>query len=303
MSGASTGAPERFATPLTSAVLLSIATRTSAPMRTSSLTYEKRALKIDSSTTLVPGVGAQERQHLRLQVGGEARVRRGDDVGPALHGVGLHADPIVAGRHLHPALAQRELQREHVVGARLLDRHVAARDRRPRSAASPSTMRSGMISYSTPRNSLTPLTAIVSPPWPLTCAPIATRKFAEVDDLRLHRRVADDGRRRPPSRRRASRSWSRRRWACGRRSRRRAAGRCSSSRSDSRVRPRRRRRARGTRLRACRWRACRGCSRRAAGLRRGRSGPAAVRTGRTRRRACAPAGTARDTCSRWPRRS
>ncbi len=41
--------------PLITAALLSIVTLTSAPMRASSLTYEKRALKIDSSTMLVPG--------------------------------------------------------------------------------------------------------------------------------------------------------------------------------------------------------------------------------------------------------
>ena len=55
MSGASTGAPDSGAPPFTTAVLLSIETRTSAPMRASSFTYENLALKIDSSTTLVPG--------------------------------------------------------------------------------------------------------------------------------------------------------------------------------------------------------------------------------------------------------
>ena len=48
----------------------------------------------------------------------------------------------------------------------------------PASSSVPVAMRSGMISYSTPCSSGTPVMRIVSPPWPAMRAPIATRKFA-----------------------------------------------------------------------------------------------------------------------------
>ena len=55
-------------------------------------------------------------------------------------------------------------------------------------------MRSGMISYSVPCSSSTPSITIVSVPWPRTSAPIATKKFAEIDDFGFHRDVTQRGR-------------------------------------------------------------------------------------------------------------
>ncbi len=59
----------------------------------------------------------------------------------------------------------------------------------------PATMRSGMISYSTPCSSSTPSMTIVSVPCPEIFAPIAIEKVREIDDLRFHRNVLQ--RRRP----------------------------------------------------------------------------------------------------------
>ena len=100
-------------------------------MRASSLTYEKRALKIDSSTTLVPGSVQRKRHHLRLQVGREAGIRRGENVGAAGDPRGLHADPILARGHLDAALDEFVEQGVQVVRAAARHGDVAAR-RAPR---------------------------------------------------------------------------------------------------------------------------------------------------------------------------
>ena len=89
----------------------------------------------------------------------------------------------------------------------------------PASSSVPVTMRSGMISYSTPCSSSTPSMTIVSVPWPEIFRAHRDEEVCEVDDFGFHRDVASTSsflRRVPP---RASRSSSRRRSACETRSR------------------------------------------------------------------------------------
>src|SRR6185437_6203646 len=163
ISGASTGAPDRLATPLITAALLSIATRTSAPMRASSFTYEKRALKIDSSTTLVPGQVAKNPTTCGCRsVGNPGNGAVSTLVPPVIPSActRIQSVPVVVttphSANLSSALRKWSGRQAVTV--------TSPRVTAPANSSVPVTIRSGMISYSVPCSDSTPSIATVSVP-------------------------------------------------------------------------------------------------------------------------------------------
>ncbi len=199
---------------------------------------------------------------------------------PPVIAVGLHANPVVAGRRHDAALHELIESASCRCSGRQPVTVTSPRVTAPASSSVPVTMRSAMISYSTPCSSSTPSTRTVSVPLAGDLRAHRDQEVREVDDFGFHRRRCASSSCRRPTPRRAcaffvAPTLGMRNSIVGAVSTRRP---CDCGDQDSRGRCALRSRARRKPARACRSRAFRARSRREAALRRGRSVRAAVPT-------------------------